>query len=360
MIILAIFFSIASCSKKNIAGHIIQPHETFDLNVKLESLTNQIIDNLLNKKFSRIAVIAFSNIDGRTSTFGSYLSEELTTRIFLTNKFYVIERQLLNKLVDEQTLNATGAIDEETAKSFGEILGVDALVTGTISDLGDSLKVHARLITTETGVVSAVASINIDKTAEIQQMYLTIQKKEEADRTDTRPETTKVKIDVLGWDKTRWGMDSEDLNFLYKDTLQTRANFEPKNGLYGKYFLEKRLQGYDFKVGFTMKEETHKLTGVVVQSTYLTKDFSKCAYLETAFLNQKMDMINKYGNPKFIENRHNEADNKLIELFWYFPSTRIELQWHYMELTEFIPELEIIRASDILCGIDIIYKEIEN
>jgi TolB-like protein len=110
-----------------------------------------------------VAVVEFTDLQGSTTDFGRFLAEELVTRLMETEKFRVIERQLLNKIIGEQKLSLTGVIDPASAKQLGKILGVDAIVSGTITNLSQSLKVNARLISTETGEIFAVASAEIFK-----------------------------------------------------------------------------------------------------------------------------------------------------------------------------------------------------
>ena len=111
----------------------------------------------------KVAVIEFSDLRGNVSEFGKYLAEELITRLFITRKFEVIERRLLNKVLSEQKLSLSDLIDPDSIVDLGKILGVDAIVSGTITDLGKSLKVNARIISTETGSVFAVAATEIAK-----------------------------------------------------------------------------------------------------------------------------------------------------------------------------------------------------
>jgi hypothetical protein len=54
-------------------------------------------------------------------------------------------------------------LDEKSVKKLGKILGVDAVCTGTITDLRTTLKVHARMIAVETGQVFAAVSTEVDK-----------------------------------------------------------------------------------------------------------------------------------------------------------------------------------------------------
>ena len=102
--------------------------------------------------------------------FGKYIAEELITRLYRTKKFYVIERQLLNKVLEEHKLTSTGLIDENSAKELGKILGVDAIASGTITELTNSVKVNSRLFSTETGSIFAVASSEIPKSSDVRKL----------------------------------------------------------------------------------------------------------------------------------------------------------------------------------------------
>ena len=163
------------------------------LDFQLANLTNQIVESLSHESKSKIAIIEFSDLNGNVTEFGMYLSEELITRLFLTRKFDVIERQLLNQVISEQKLGMTGLIDDESAIAIGKLLGVDAIVSGTVTDLGISLKVNARLIATETGSVFAVASTEIFKDEKVKTLINrmketkpTVIKKEETEKPEEK------------------------------------------------------------------------------------------------------------------------------------------------------------------------------
>jgi TolB-like protein len=139
-----------------------------ELDKQIDILAEQIINSFAAQKTHKIAIIEFSNLDGNVTNFGKYLAEELTTRLFRTGRFEIIERQLIKKIMGEQKLSATGLVDEKSASKFGRILGVDALTTGTIADLNTSVTINARLIASETGSVFAVASVKIPMNKEIE------------------------------------------------------------------------------------------------------------------------------------------------------------------------------------------------
>lgn len=135
-----------------------------ELDQRLDGLTQQITKKMGEKSKKKIAVVEFSDLQGSVNNFGRYLSEELITRLVNSGKFEdVVERRLLTKVISEHKLSLTEIVDPSSAKQLGKILGVDAIVSGTVSDLGNSLKVNARLIGTETGSIFAAASTTITK-----------------------------------------------------------------------------------------------------------------------------------------------------------------------------------------------------
>jgi TolB-like protein len=164
-----------------------------ELDSKFDELTNQIVTNITLNSKSRIAVIEFSDIDGKVTALGKFVAEELTTRLFITKKFEVIERELLNKVIQEHKLSLTGIIDQATAKELGKIIGVDAIVTGTITDFGKTAKINARLIATETGAIFAAAAVEIAKDENIEKLMakVVVEPKQES------PVVTPVKPDIV-------------------------------------------------------------------------------------------------------------------------------------------------------------------
>ena len=154
-----LLFAGCATSQKTMQQH----PQTQTLDSQLDDLVSQIVLSLSQNQKTKIAIIEFSDIQGNVTNLGRYLAEELTTRLYRTGKFEVVERQLLNKVIKEQKLGMSGFIDDNTAVSLGQILGVDAIASGSITDLLTNVKVNARLISTESGKVFSVASVKIPK-----------------------------------------------------------------------------------------------------------------------------------------------------------------------------------------------------
>jgi TolB-like protein len=133
------------------------------LDQRVSELSQQIANKMAAKQKTTVAVVEFTDLQGNVTDLGRFLAEELVTRLGDLEKFKVIERQLLTKIIAEQKLSLTGIVDPASAKQLGKILGVDAIVAGSVTNLAQSVRVNARLISTETGEVFATASADIFK-----------------------------------------------------------------------------------------------------------------------------------------------------------------------------------------------------
>jgi TolB-like protein len=73
----------------------------------------------------------------------------------------VLERERIQKLLDEQSLGASGRVDAETAVRIGKLLGVHHMLTGLVMvDGRRQVRLTARSINTETGVIEYAESVS--------------------------------------------------------------------------------------------------------------------------------------------------------------------------------------------------------
>jgi len=138
-------------------------HAQSPLGAGIEELAKQITASATKQEKQRIAVLPFRELDGQPTVFGRYLAEELVTNLFQLGNFKIVERELLDKVMGELSTQRSGAIDPTTAKEIGRIAAVDAIVTGSITDLGSYVAVNCRLIDATTGEVFGAAQTKILK-----------------------------------------------------------------------------------------------------------------------------------------------------------------------------------------------------
>ncbi len=97
-----------------------------------------------------LAVVPFEG-KGEASKFVDDVTSKMITRLVNLRRFKVIERSALDKIMKEQKLQASGIVDDRTAVSLGKLSGADAMILGTVSFIGGTGKVSARVIDVETG-----------------------------------------------------------------------------------------------------------------------------------------------------------------------------------------------------------------
>lgn len=85
----------------------------------------------------KVAVIDFENkTPYGARRLGTSASDILITELVKTEKFIMVEREKLNKLLQEQKLGMSEVVDPNAAAAVGRILGLDAIITGSISQFG--------------------------------------------------------------------------------------------------------------------------------------------------------------------------------------------------------------------------------
>src|SRR5258706_752071 len=96
----------------------------------------------------RIGVVDFENkTTYGANRLGPSASDILITELAKSGKFIVVERDKMNSIMAEQKLGMTGAINPATAAKVGKILGLNAIVTGAISQFGETTEGSEYLIT---------------------------------------------------------------------------------------------------------------------------------------------------------------------------------------------------------------------
>ncbi len=84
------------------------------------------------KEYRQIAIGDIVDQYGRKSDHAKDMANEITSVLFTSEQFEILDRQNLARIMDEHSLSETGIIDESTAAEIGKIIGAAALVFGRI------------------------------------------------------------------------------------------------------------------------------------------------------------------------------------------------------------------------------------
>ena len=131
----------------------------------METLSRGLIANL-HEELKNAAILDFVNLDGKISMFGKHIAEEMSTGLAKWGDFTIIERALIEKVIDEQKYALSDFVDLTKAVSLGKLLGAQGIVIGTITELEKTFQVNARIIQTETGEVLSTSGVEIKKDAD--------------------------------------------------------------------------------------------------------------------------------------------------------------------------------------------------
>lgn len=99
-------------------------------------VTEKVVSKYTGPK-RRIGVVSFENkAPYAQARIGNTATDIMITELVKSGKFIVVERDKMDKLMEEQKLGQSGVIDPNTAAKVGKILGLNAIVTGSISQFG--------------------------------------------------------------------------------------------------------------------------------------------------------------------------------------------------------------------------------
>ncbi len=129
-------------------------------------------------KKTKIAVLDFT-IQGEETTkdMGKIVSEWLITGLVETGRFDVIERRMLEKIMEEHKLGMTGIVDPESIAQLGKVLGVKTIVTGTVLSFEGMVEINARLISVETASIIAAEKVKASSAARLNELVSQITEK---------------------------------------------------------------------------------------------------------------------------------------------------------------------------------------
>jgi len=88
------------------------------------------------------------------------IPEILSSELSSCGHVNIVERNQIEKLLNELKLNSAGFYGETKVREFGNLIGANVLILGSITNLGSKIVISARIVNVETGeVLSGVSKI---------------------------------------------------------------------------------------------------------------------------------------------------------------------------------------------------------
>jgi TolB-like protein len=143
----------------------------FSYEKEIKTISQELAQKIEESKKKSLAVVDFNDLQGNITELGRFLAEEFSNALVNSGKgFEVVDRTHLRSILKEHKLSSTGLIDPQTARKLGQIAGVEAIVTGTITPFGDSVRLSIKVLVTDTAKVITASTGNIPKTKVIEEL----------------------------------------------------------------------------------------------------------------------------------------------------------------------------------------------
>lgn len=119
----------------------------------------------------RVAVVDFSDLQGRVTELGRFVAEELSASLALAGGgIRVVDRQHLARIIQEQKLAIYGVTDPRAVKRLGQLAGADVLVVGSVTDLGDQVRITAKILSAATADIVGAGQTSVPKDSVVERL----------------------------------------------------------------------------------------------------------------------------------------------------------------------------------------------
>ena len=100
----------------------------------------------------RVFVIPFQPVRCET-TLGEYVTQHLVFSLVGQKRFFVVNREELDRTLFEQHLSQTGLVDPKTAVKIGRVANAEEALVGSVYEGRKSVEIFAQMIDTETSEI---------------------------------------------------------------------------------------------------------------------------------------------------------------------------------------------------------------
>ena len=98
--------------------------------------------------------VALINFTSPSQAFSEYVLDELSSVLVNNGHLVVVDRANLDKIRQELGFNMSGEVSDKSMQEIGQMLGAQALVTGSLTSIADLRRVMFKVIMTETAAVT--------------------------------------------------------------------------------------------------------------------------------------------------------------------------------------------------------------
>ena len=184
---------------------------------------------------SSVYIADHTDFGGLESHFGGYVADYLYKHLSINQDFVVLDRNPIQIILDQKNLEKLDLTDENIVNMFGDIVGADIIVFGTITEFANKININSKVLSTNDMEIISNAGSSIKKSKEITSLISAVylKNKENAEKLQ------------------------KDKQFIYEDIKKQNKKFKEDLEKYKKEKLSIIKREYDLRIkNLKLEEET--------------------------------------------------------------------------------------------------------
>jgi TolB-like protein len=151
--------ALTACASKPTAPAVAGPDE-LDTVIRLTS-------DYLKERLARGIKLVFLNFQSEWPDLSEYVIDGLIENTVNDGIFTAVDRQNLALIQQEMNFQLSGEVSDESAQAIGKMLGAQTIVSGAVSQIGDSYRLRLRAIGVETAEIQGQFNRDITTSARL-------------------------------------------------------------------------------------------------------------------------------------------------------------------------------------------------
>lgn len=149
---------------------IVSPLSAADKVYKLDKAVAVVARELSEKLPAGTKVVVY-DIRSEKADASAYIIDSLTYDLLQENKLVVVDRENLQVLREELSLQVSGDVSDESAQRLGAMLGAEVLITGSFELLAGNYRFAIKAVQVETAQIRYLSNLTVESSAETEAMF---------------------------------------------------------------------------------------------------------------------------------------------------------------------------------------------
>ncbi len=125
----------------------------------------------LSGKLPKGTKVVIINIKSDKSEASTYIIEQLTYELLELGNLVVVDRENLEAIRTELSLQTSGDVSDDSAQRLGAMLGAETLVSGSFDVLSDKYRLACKAVKVETSEIQYLSSLSISSSPETEALF---------------------------------------------------------------------------------------------------------------------------------------------------------------------------------------------